>query len=157
MLPRAVWASVSLRRIRWQKSTRVRSPISVPEISEAAASALPCQTMPASISRRIIEKKALDDHSIDKDEIDMIVKEMTPKAINNVTVMVIEDDPDMLEQIKSELSVYFHVETFMNGKTGYENIRKIKPALLISDIPLPEMSGYEIVSNLKADPETQDL
>jgi hypothetical protein len=81
----------------------------------------------------IIEKKALDDHSIDKDEIEMIVKEMTPKAINNVTVMVIEDDPDMLEQIKSELSVYFHVETFMNGKTGYENIRKIKPALLISE------------------------
>ena len=64
--------------------------------------------------------------------------------------MVIEDDPDMLEQIKSELSVYFHVETFMNGKTGYENIRKIKPALLISDIQLPEMSGYEIVSNMKA-------
>lgn len=87
----------------------------------------------------IIEKKALDDHSIDKDEIEMIVKEMTPKAINNVTVMVIEDDPDMLEQIKSELSVYFHIETFMNGKTGYENIRKIKPALLISDIQLPEM------------------
>ena len=87
----------------------------------------------------IIEKKALDDHSIDKDEIEMIVKVMTPKAINNVTVMVIEDDPDMLEQIKSELSVYFHVETFMNGKTGYENIRKIKPALLISDIQLPEM------------------
>ena len=105
----------------------------------------------------IIEKKALDDHSIDKDEIDMIVKEMTPKAINNVTVMVIEDDPDMLEQIKSELSVYFHVETFMNGKTGYENIRKIKPALLISDIQLPEMSGYEIVSNMKADPETQNI
>ena len=49
----------------------------------------------------IIEKKALDDHSIDKDEIEMSVKEMTPKAINNVTVMVIEDDPDMLEQIKS--------------------------------------------------------
>ena len=87
----------------------------------------------------IIEKKAPDDHSIDKDEIEMIVKVMTPKAINNVTVMVIEDDPDMLEQIKSELSVYFHVETFMNGKTGYENIRKIKPALLISDIQLPEM------------------
>lgn len=105
----------------------------------------------------IIEKKALDDHSIDKDEIEMIVKEMTPKAINNVTVMVIEDDPDMLEQIKSELSVYFHVETFMNGKTGCENIRKIKPALLISDIQLPEMSGYEIVSNIKADPETQNI
>lgn len=63
----------------------------------------------------------------------------------------------MLEQIKSELSVYFHVETFMNGKTGYENIQRINPALLISDIQLPEMSGYEIVSNMKADPETQNI
>ncbi len=107
----------------------------------------------------IIEKKALDDHSIDKDEIEMIVKEMTPKAINNVTVMVIEDDPDMLEQIKSELSVYFHVETFMNGKTGYKNIRKIKPALLISDIQLPEMIARAlqfVAMELKAKQKTEE-
>lgn len=107
----------------------------------------------------IIEKKAPDDHSIDKDEIEMIVKEMTPKAINNVTVMVIEDDPDMLEQIKSELSVYFHVETFMNGKTGYENIRKIKPALLISDIQLPEMIARAlqfVAMELKAKQKTEE-
>ena len=105
----------------------------------------------------IVEKKALDTNSIDKEEIDTIVREMTPQAINNVTVMVIEDDPDMMQQIKSELSVYFHVEGFMNGRTGYENVKKVKPALLISDIMLPEMSGYEIVSSLKADPETQNI
>lgn len=104
-----------------------------------------------------VTTKAIDSSSVDKEEIDMIVKEMTPQAINNVTVVVIEDDPDMMEQIKSELSTYFHVEAFMNGKTGYENIRRIKPALVISDIMLPGMSGYEIVSNLKADPETQDI
>ena len=102
-------------------------------------------------------KTAIDENSVDKEEIDRIVKEMTPKAINDITVMVIEDDPDMMEQIKSELSVYFHIEAFMNGKTGYDNIKKLKPALLISDIMLPGMSGYEIVSNMKADPETQDI
>lgn len=105
----------------------------------------------------IVEKKALDTNSIDKEEIDTIVREMTPQAINNVTVMVIEDDPDMMQQIKSELSVYFHVEGFMNGRTGYENVKKVKPALIISDIMLPEMSGYEIVSSLKSDPETQNI
>lgn len=104
-----------------------------------------------------VTTKAIDSSSVDKEEIDMMVKEMTPQAINNVTVVVIEDDPDMMEQIKSELSTYFRVEAFMNGKTGYENIRQIKPALVISDIMLPGMSGYEIVSNLKADPETQDI
>ena len=104
-----------------------------------------------------VESTALESSSIDHAEIESIVKEMTPEAINNVTVMVIEDDPDMMEQIKGELSVYFKVESFMNGKTGYENIKKVKPALLITDIMLPEMSGYEIVSNMKADPETQNI
>lgn len=105
----------------------------------------------------IIEKTAVDKASIDNEEVDMIVKEMTPQAINNVTVMVIEDDPDMMEQIKSELALYFHVEAFMNGRTGYENIKKVKPALLICDIQLPDMNGYEIVSNMKAEPETQNI
>ena len=104
-----------------------------------------------------VAAKAIDEKSMDKDEIDSIVKEMTPQAINDITIMVIEDDPDMMEQIKSELSVYFHVESFMNGKTGYDNIKTIKPALLICDIMLPGMSGYEIVSNMKADLATQDI
>lgn len=101
--------------------------------------------------------KAIDESSMDKEDIDSIVKEMTPQAINDITIMVIEDDPDMMEQIKSKLSIYFHVESFMNGKTGYDNIKTIKPALLICDIMLPGMSGYEIVSNMKADLETQDI
>lgn len=101
--------------------------------------------------------KAIDENSMDKEDIDTIVKEMTPQAINDITIMVIEDDPDMMQQIKSELSVYFRVESFMNGKTGYENIKVVKPALLICDIMLPGMSGYEIVSNMKADLETQDI
>lgn len=104
-----------------------------------------------------IVSKAIDESSMDKEDIDRIVKEMTPKAINDITIMVIEDDPDMMEQIKAELSVYFHVESFKNGKTGYDNIKIVKPALLICDIMLPGMSGYEIVSNMKADPETQDI
>ena len=100
---------------------------------------------------------AIDQDSMNKEEIDMLVKEMTPEAINQIKVMVIEDDPDMMEQIKSELATYFQVVAFMNGKAGFDNIKKVKPSLLISDIMLPGMSGYEIVSNMKADPETQNI
>lgn len=117
---------------------------------------LPCEES-AYQPEEILHDSAIETNSIDKEEIANIVKEMTPKAINDITVMVIEDDPDMMQQIKSELSIYFHVEAFMNGKIGYENIRKIKPALLICDIMLPDMSGYDIVSNMKADTETQDI
>lgn len=104
-----------------------------------------------------LEKTALDTSSMDKREVDTIVKEMSPQSINQVLVIVIEDDLDMMEQIKSELSVYFHVVGYTNGKVGFENVKKMKPALLISDVMLPDMSGYEIVSSLKADPEIQDI
>ncbi len=104
-----------------------------------------------------IGKDALDTHATDKEEVDRIVKEMAPLAINDVTVMVIEDDPDMMEQLQTELSVYFKVVGFMNGKTGYEHIKTVKPSLLVCDIMLPDMSGYEIVKHMKADPETRDI
>ena len=129
--------------------------------SKALGGSLFTLTLPADESvyspNDFADKSAVDSSSIEHQELENIVKEMTPQAINNVTVMVIEDDPDMMEQIKGELSVYFKVASFMNGKTGYENIKKVKPALLITDIMLPEMSGYEIASNLKADPETQNI
>ncbi len=118
-----------------------------------ALPALPSTYLP----EEVVEHKALDTDSIDRQEVDKLVKEMTPEAINNVTVMVIEDDPDMMEQIKSELSVYFKVETFMDGKAGYESIQQIKPSLLICDIMLPSMSGYEIVNGMRANPDTQDI
>lgn len=102
-------------------------------------------------------KLAIDRSSIEKEEIDQVFQELKPQAINNITVAVIEDDPDMMEQIKSELSVYFHVEAYMSGKVGYEKVRETKPALLVCDIMLPDMSGYEIVSNLKADVSTQNI
>lgn len=104
-----------------------------------------------------VEKTAIEKNSIEQIDIEKVVKEMTPKAINDITVMIIEDDIDMMEQLKSELAVYFHVVAYMNGKIAYENIKKVKPSLIISDIMLPDMSGYEIVSAIKADPETQDI
>lgn len=104
-----------------------------------------------------VERTAIEKNSIEKEDIENIIKEMPPKAINDITVMIIEDDPDMLEQLKTELAVYFHVVAYMNGKIAYENIKKVKPSLIISDIMLPDMSGYDIVSAMKADPETQDI
>lgn len=92
-----------------------------------------------------------------KSDMEALVKEMTPKAINDISIAIIEDDADMMEQIKGELSPYFNVYGYMNGREGYEEVSRHKPALLICDIMLPDMSGYEIVSNLKANPETQGI
>lgn len=87
-------------------------------------------------------------------EADQLIRELQPEALNNITVAVIEDDPDMMEQIKDGLNRYFNVAGFTCGKTALEEIAALQPALIISDIMLPDISGYDIVRQLKADSKT---
>ncbi len=81
------------------------------------------------------------------------IREMLPKALNDVTVAVIEDDPDMQEQIRTELSQYFKVVAYSNGKQGLEGVLADRPALLVCDVMLPDMNGYDIVKQIKERPD----
>lgn len=83
-----------------------------------------------------------------------IIKELRPKAYNDVNIAIIEDEPDMMEQISSELSVYFHTDCYVNGEKALEGIAEKKPALVVCDVMLPDISGYDIVKSLKNNPET---
>ncbi len=78
---------------------------------------------------------------------------LLPEALNDVTVAVIEDDIDMQDLIRSELGVFFKVVTYSNGKQGLEGVRADKPALLVCDVMLPDMNGYDVVKELKDEPE----
>jgi len=78
-----------------------------------------------------------------------LIKEMAPEALNNQKIVIIEDDPDMMEQIKGEIGIYFNTVGFCNGKAGYEGAIKEEPDLILCDIMLPDMNGYEIVKKLK--------
>ena len=85
------------------------------------------------------------------------IREMLPEALNNVTVAVIEDDPDMLDQIRTELAVFFKVVTYCNGKQGLEGVKTDRPALLVCDVMLPDMNGYDIVRQIKSLPDGYTL
>ena len=74
--------------------------------------------------------------------------------LNDTTIAVIEDDPDMMEQIRHAMGFYFHVDAYMNGKTGYEGVCSRPPSLLVCDVMLPDMNGYDIVAQLKTDAAT---
>ncbi len=88
-----------------------------------------------------------------KDEPQMAdIREMLPQALNDVTVAIIEDDPDMQEQIRTELAQYFKVVAYSNGKQGLEGVLADKPALLVCDVMLPDINGYDIVKQIKEQP-----
>ena len=82
---------------------------------------------------------------------------MLPEAFNDMTVAIIEDNPDMMQQLCTEVGQYFHTVSYTTGKRGYEGVASEPPALLLCDVMLPDMDGYEIVSRLKADANTAAL
>lgn len=79
-----------------------------------------------------------------------IIHELLPNAINQYTIAIVEDDPDMMEQIKNELGIYFKICTYMDGKSAVEGIIKEPPSLIICDVMLPEINGYEVIKQIKA-------
>lgn len=110
-------------------------------------------------SKDYLDTMALaDNQTTEKDELQLEdIREMLPEALNNVTVAVIEDDPDMLDQIRTELAVFFKVVTYCNGKQGLEGVKTDRPALLVCDVMLPDMNGYDIVRQIKSLPDGYTL
>lgn len=73
-------------------------------------------------------------------------------------ILVVDDSPTVLHFIKQGLVQQgFQVLTAGDGEQGYEKALKEKPALVISDMVMPKVSGQELVEYLKENPETKDI
>ena len=66
------------------------------------------------------------------------------------TVLIIEDDSTMLRGLKDNFAFAgYHVKTARDGKWGLNAALAEDPALVILDIMLPKMNGYEVCSNIR--------
>lgn len=87
---------------------------------------------------------------------------MTPVPEDNNGVknriLVAEDDPNILRQIEFNLqSSGYIVETALNGMEAFKKLMADRPDLLITDVMMPEMDGYELVTMLRRDEQLADL
>ena len=66
-------------------------------------------------------------------------------------IVVIDDEPDSLEVARYILDFYgANVHTAINGQEGVALVEEVKPRFVISDLSMPEMDGWEFLSELKA-------
>ena len=78
--------------------------------------------------------------------------------LNGQRILVVEDEPDSLEVATILLEMYgAEVITATDGREGLEQARKHHPKFIISDLSMPEMSGWEMVHTLKNDRSTMDI
>jgi hypothetical protein len=73
-------------------------------------------------------------------------------------ILIAEDSPTQAQRLQHILERQgYTVTVAANGRLGLEAARQRKPALVISDVVMPEMNGYEFCSELKADANLQDI
>jgi len=73
-------------------------------------------------------------------------------------ILVVDDDPDLVETVAMMLeSKGCEVGRAYDGVEGEESIQERRPDLVILDIMMPRMSGFEVCRRLKGDPKTADI
>lgn len=88
-------------------------------------------------------------------------QELQPAAVLEVSpgarrILVVEDNPDAAATMRDFLELSGHeVELAASGKAGVQAAREFHPEVVLCDIGLPGMSGFEVAAALRRDPATR--
>jgi len=73
------------------------------------------------------------------------------------SILLVEDNPDVTRYICSFLDYRYRIITAENGKEGWKKTLNKYPDLIISDLMMPEMDGFELCQKLKSDQRTSHI
>lgn len=77
--------------------------------------------------------------------------------LNRCTILLIEDDNDVREFLLSELENCFDLKVASDGKTGIAMAKELDVDLIVSDVMMPGMNGFELTKRLKNSFETSHI
>jgi len=81
--------------------------------------------------------------------------EMAP-SLANVRVVVVDDEPDLVDLISAMLaSAGAEVEGAPNADVAVAMVRSLKPHVLVTDIGMPKVDGYELLQRIRALPQKE--
>ena len=72
-------------------------------------------------------------------------------------IIVIDDDVLTTEMISDGLEDQYHIVGFTNPMEALSQVAALQPALILLDINMPQMDGYEVCRRLKDDFDTSDI
>ena len=73
---------------------------------------------------------------------------------DNAVILAVDDAPENLDIVKNLLSPQYRVKAAVNGPMALKIAGRQPPDLVLLDVQMPGMDGYEVCRQLKADPLT---
>lgn len=76
----------------------------------------------------------------------------------NRSIMIVDDDDDGRALVEMILqSKGYEVEAVSGGREAIDKLHSFTPALVLLDIMMPEVNGYDVLVHMKQRPETQNI
>ncbi|MEK7653468.1 MAG: response regulator [Patescibacteria group bacterium] len=73
-------------------------------------------------------------------------------------ILLVEDEPELIHIFGAVLKQSgFEVEIVMDGESALKKVKSFQPDLVLLDLVIPEIDGYEVLSRIKKDKKTKDI
>ncbi|MBT3226656.1 MAG: response regulator [Deltaproteobacteria bacterium] len=73
------------------------------------------------------------------------------------TILVVDDTPENIDVLVGILKQFYKVKAAPSGEKALKSAGKKPPDLILLDIMMPEMDGYQVLEQLKTDPVTVNI
>lgn len=78
--------------------------------------------------------------------------------MNDTTIMAVDDDPDALDIVRTFLEAKgYRVITAIDGREALAKLEEARPALVLLDVMMPEIDGWEVARTIKNHPDFSDV
>jgi signal transduction histidine kinase/DNA-binding response OmpR family regulator len=110
------------------------------------------------ISPNLIEsEKVMPVLSVNEDKVIVVEESKELLKIDKPIILIVDDSEDLRMYLKDSLKEKYRIVEASDGKQGWQKTLSAHPAIIVSDINMPNMDGIELVKKIKKDNRTKHI